>query len=140
VTSRLVTFTVDGLHCAIALEQVEEVVAMPAITALPGLSERLLGMVNLHGIACLVVDLRRALARPATAVDPTQQLLILRVGDRRMAAAADRVEGVVVATADPVPSSHQAGSLIQGVVTSESRSILVLDASRLMDGLMEAVA
>ncbi len=135
----VVTFRLDGLRCALPLEQVEEAVAMPAITPLPRVSEQVLGMINLHGTSCPVLDLRRALELPPAPISPDQHLLIVRTGGRVLAAPADQVDGVLSAVPESLPIARRQTSLVQGVITTEDGSVLLLDFDRAVQQL-EAVA
>jgi chemotaxis signal transduction protein len=136
----VVTFQLDGLRCALPLEQVEEAVAMPAITPLPRVSEQLLGMINLHGLSCPVIDLRRALELPPKPIAPEQHLLIVRTGGRVLAAPADQVDGVLSAVPEALPVVRPQTALIQGVITTDDGSILLLDFDRTRQQLEAAAA
>ncbi len=135
---QVVSFRLGDLLCAVPLEQVQEVVAMPAITPLPNVSEHLLGVVDLHGTPCPVLDLRRALDVPPSPVSPEQHLLILR-SHHLLAAPADRVEGVMSASVAAVPAPSR-NPLISGIITGPQGSLLVLDLERSLDEPPEAAA
>jgi chemotaxis signal transduction protein len=81
---------------ALEAEAVERIVRMAALVPLPRARGHVVGMLNLHGTALLVVDPRRplriALARPSAA----QQLIVLRARSRYVLWV-DRVEDMVIA-------------------------------------------
>lgn len=92
----MVRFAVADVFCAIGLSQVDEVLAMPAVTPLPEVANHLLGAVDLHGTAVPVIDLHRLLGREPVGIRPDQHLLVLSGAGGRLAVRCDRVEGMVV--------------------------------------------
>jgi len=130
---QLVSFRIDGLPLALPLEQVQEVVGMPAITPLPTVDRRLLGVIDLRGVTCPVIDLRRLLGLAAVPIAPDQHLLMLHANDRVVGVAADRVEGVDVGEVEALPMQPATDGVIQGLARVNGDLRLVLDAGRLLD-------
>ena len=129
----LVTFIVDSLVCSLPMEQVEQVVAMPAITPLPGADRRILGVVDLHGSPCVVVNLRRLLGLRDAPIQPEQHLLIVRAGQRICAVGVDQALDVAAGEVLKVPGDRRDGELIQGLSPSGGLLNLVLDTAHLLD-------
>jgi chemotaxis signal transduction protein len=131
----LVTFVVDGLACSLPMEQVEQVVAMPAITPLPGANPRVLGVIDLHGSPCLVINLRRLLGLREAPIQPEQHLLIVKAGQRICAVGVDQVLDVAAGDVLTVPGDRLEGELIQGLLPSGGVLNLVLDTANLLDAV-----
>src|SRR6202023_1351160 len=129
----LVTFVVDGLVCSLPMEQVEQVVAMPAITPLPGADPRVLGVIDLHGSPCLVINLRRLLGLREALIQPEQHLLIVKAGQRICAVGVDQALDVAAGEGLTVPGDRRGGELIQGLSPSGGLLNLVLDSAHLLD-------
>lgn len=128
-TCTLVMFTVGGLDCAIALDQIEEVVAMPAVTPLPGAPDHLLGAIDFHGRTLAVIDLHRLLGLSPTPISVDQYLLVMRSGDTGLAARCDGVHGLVGAVVESIGGIE--GGFIHGLAKGATGLLLVLDASAL---------
>jgi purine-binding chemotaxis protein CheW len=107
----VVVFSVAGARYAVPLEASERVVRMPALAPLPGVGEPFVGALNLHGSTVPVVDLRA----PADRGGPSlldSHLLIVRTPRRRLALAADEVQGVRDL---PLSSVAPAAGLVDGL-------------------------
>lgn len=139
MTKELVTFVVGDLHCAYPLEQVQQVVAMPAISPLPGGPQHTLGLIDVHGTPCPVVDLRGLLQQASMDLNPDQHLLILRLGDQLLAVPADRVERVLSAPITALPVGVREHPLVSGLAQFEDHLCLVLDGARLLDAVPVSV-
>ena len=127
------TFVIDGLVCSLPMEQVEQVVAMPAITPLPGADPQVLGVVDLHGSPCLVINLRRLLGLREAPIQPEQHLLIVKAGQRICAIGVDQALDVAAGDVLAVPGDRRGGGLIQGLSPSGGLLNLVLNSAHLLD-------
>jgi chemotaxis signal transduction protein len=133
MSQHLVTFVVDGLLCSLPMEQVEQVVAMPAITPLPGADRRVLGVIDLHGSPCLVINLRRLLGLREAPIQPEQHLLIVKTGQRICAVGVDQALDVAAGDVLTVPGDRFEGELLQGLSPSGGLLNLVLDSAHFLD-------
>jgi chemotaxis signal transduction protein len=133
MSEHLVTFVVDGVFCSLPMGQVEQVVAMPAITPLPGADRRVLGVIDLHGSPCLVINLRRLLGLPEAPIQPEQHLLIVKTGERICAVGVDQALDVAAGDVLTVPGDRREGELIRGLSPNGGLLNLVLDAAHLLD-------
>ncbi len=91
----LVTFTLGQQTYCLPVADVYEVVRMIAITPLPGAPPEVLGAINVRGIPVLVLDMRQRLGLPIVSPTPVSPLLIIGLGEKRLALLVDRVNGVV---------------------------------------------
>jgi len=135
MSRHLVTFAVEGLICSLPMEQVQQVVAMPAITPLPADDDRVLGVIDLHGSPCLVLNLRQLLGLAEAPIEPDQHLLIVRAGGRICAVGVDQVLDVAAADVLPVPDDRPGEGLIQGLSPIGGLLNLVLDTEHLLDAI-----
>ena len=133
MSQHLVTFVVDGLHCSLPMEQVEQVVAMPAITPLPGADRQVLGVIDLHGSPCLVINLRRLLGLAEAPIQPEQHLLIVKAGQGICAVGVDQALDVAAGDVLTMPGDGREGKLIRGLSPSGGLLNLVLDTAHLLD-------
>jgi chemotaxis signal transduction protein len=133
MSEHLVTFVVDDVVCSLPMEQVEQVVAMPAITPLPGADRRILGVIDLHGEPCLIINLRRLLGLREAPVQPEQHLLIVKAGQRVCAVGVDQALDVAAGEVLMVPGDRRGSELIQGLSPSGGLLNLVLDSTHLLD-------
>lgn len=129
----LVRFAVADLACAIYLNQVEEVLAMPGVTPLPESANHLLGAVDLHGAALPVVDLHHLLGRPPVGIRLDQHLLILSGTGGRLAVRCDRVDGLVRTSVQPSPGARSKTSFLLGLARDADGLLLVLDAGAMIE-------
>jgi purine-binding chemotaxis protein CheW len=89
-----------GSHAvAVPAATVERVVRMAAITRLPNLAQRVVGVLNLHGEILPVVDPRPIFGLPTPPLHLDQHLVVLSARTRYILWV-DRVERVITATAE----------------------------------------
>ncbi|HXB54639.1 MAG TPA: chemotaxis protein CheW [Vicinamibacteria bacterium] len=101
-SGRLVVFLGGRVRYAVALECVERVLPMIAISPLPGAPEVVLGVINLRGRVVGVVDPGRRLGLDPRAYGLSSHLLIVRTRRRTLAIATDGVLGLAEALMDAV--------------------------------------
>ena len=92
--SKIVVFNLGEQLCGIQLEVVERVVRMVAITPLPDVTAPIAGVINVKGEIVPVLDLRQKFGQPHPPLDPSDQLIITRWGDRSLALTATSVHEV----------------------------------------------
>lgn len=96
---KLVVFLLDAQRFAVELRQVERVVRMVALAAVPGAPEVVLGVFDFRGELVPAMNVRRRLGLPERGVRPADQLLVLQSARRRVAFAVDAVEPAIAAEA-----------------------------------------
>ncbi|MHB8284267.1 MAG: chemotaxis protein CheW, partial [Caulobacteraceae bacterium] len=93
--------TVADQSYALPLAAIAEVAAVPeAIVTLPHTESLLLGLTTMRGRVLAVVSLRALLGLPDRAVRSEDRLVVVRIGDHRLALVLDEVNGIVRAAAD----------------------------------------
>lgn len=88
-----VVFRLGNYRLACTIDQVEEVLAYPAITPVPGAKEWLLGLANVRGNLVAVVDLGWFLLGTRTPVTSRTRLILTRVQGRLTGLVVDEVFG-----------------------------------------------
>ncbi len=106
VTIALLLLEVDGESCALRVDAVAEVAAMPLPARLPRAGPALLGLVETRGVLCRVYDLAELFGRRAgSARRSGGHLVVLRQGGGRVGLRVDRAAGIVEApAADLLPA------------------------------------
>ena len=79
VRREVLLFELNQQRYALPLSGVMELTRACAVQALPKAPELVLGVLNLRGVVVPVVDLRRRLALPDTALDPNDYLSLIHI-------------------------------------------------------------
>jgi purine-binding chemotaxis protein CheW len=92
-----VVFQIGDRRCSLELQQVEEVIRLGPVTAVPAAAPTLLGAMNLRGQVVAVLDpCALGLGEPASDGPSTAKVgLLLQARGCRVVLRVDRVEGVV---------------------------------------------
>jgi purine-binding chemotaxis protein CheW len=135
--SRWVTFSLEGETYGVNVMQVQEVLKLTEVAAVPGAPDYVLGIINLRGNVVTVVDTRRLFDLPPRADDDATRIVILEVERQVVGILVDSVAEVVeldtslVETA-PTVGSEDGSRYIQGVYSRDERLIILVDLSRLL--------
>lgn len=96
-------FTLAGQDYALPLDAVGEVMAIPnAIAALPRTEEVLVGVFELRGVVLPVISLRALLGLEPRDVQPDDRVVVVWIGEHRLALLVDRVNLILRASRDAV--------------------------------------
>ena len=133
---QLVTFRVAGQAFAFNIFQVERILRYEAPSPLPKAPEFLEGILTYQGAPVPVVDLRKRLGVPAPLKDDTR-IMILETEGAKIGTIVDAVSEVMqVPAARVTPPSGMvrglAAEYIAGLVTRDQRTIVVLNATKLL--------
>ena len=135
--NQLFTIRLDQQRFALRLQDVERVVRMVEITALPEAPSGVLGLINLQGRVLSVIDLRGYFHLPPREIEPEDVLVIVRTAGGMVALAADGVEvvgqwpeqtAVAAEESAPVPAHPE------GVVKLPDGLMLICDLDRVLAG------
>jgi chemotaxis signal transduction protein len=132
---RVVVFSIGARRCAIALDRVERVIAAVEFGPLIDAPAALFGIINLHGAAIPILDVRPRFADPTGALRLDQRFILLRTPKRLMALLADAIEGVRdVPTASILGMSQVApgAGLVKGCAAAEDGLIYLYDVDALL--------
>ncbi|GAA1133454.1 chemotaxis protein CheW [Nocardioides aquiterrae] len=135
MSSRMVTFTLDGRLYGVDVDAVQEVLRGQTRTRIPLAPGTLAGLINLRGQVLSAVDLRVQLDLPARETDTEPMLVVIRVAGEPVALMVDTIGAVVDVDVDqfePPPDTLSGTSreLLLGAYKLEGELLLALDVSR----------
>jgi purine-binding chemotaxis protein CheW len=133
---QLVTFRVGPQEFALDILQIERILRYSAPAPLPQAPDFLEGVVPYEGGAVPVVDLRKRFGLEATVREETR-LMVLDLEHQRVGVLVDEVREVMridstTITAPGPMVSGLAAAYIAGIVTRPGRTIIVLNARKLL--------
>ncbi|MDI6911813.1 chemotaxis protein CheW [Nocardioides sp.] len=135
MSTRMVTFTLDGHLYGVDVEAVQEVLRGQARTRIPLSPVTLAGLINLRGQVLSAIDLRALLELPDRDGDTEPMLVVIRVAGEPVALMVDTIGSVVDVDDDqfePPPDTLVGVSrdLLLGAYKLEDRLLLALDVDR----------
>lgn len=133
---QLVAFRVSGQEFAFNIFQVERILRYEAPSPLPKAPEFLEGVIRHEGAAVPVVDLRKRLSAPAPLRDDTR-VIVLEWDKGKIGIVVDTVTEVMLVgasevTAPPSIVRGLAAEYISGLVVRGERTVIVLNAGKLL--------
>ncbi|HET8623191.1 MAG TPA: chemotaxis protein CheW [Gemmatimonadales bacterium] len=133
---QLVAFRVGTQEFALEISQVERILRYERPAPLPKAPDFLEGVVTYEGVPVPVVDLRKRLEL-AAALDDQTRLMVLGLEDQKVAVIVDEVREVLrvdstTIIAPPPIVRGLAAAYIAGLVTRGERTLVLLQASRLL--------
>jgi purine-binding chemotaxis protein CheW len=141
-------FALDAGRYALPLNAVERIVRAAHVTPLPLAPPVVLGAINVEGRVFLVFNIRHRFRLPERPIDPADQFLIARTGQRIVVLAIDSAHGVIECDAGGwVEAASIAPDLahLRGVITLEGGLVLIQDLESFLspneaDALDEAMS
>jgi purine-binding chemotaxis protein CheW len=133
---QLVSFRVGSQEFAFDILQVERILRHVAPSPLPKAPEFLEGVVPYEGGAVPVVDLRKRFELDAPIREETR-LMVMDLGEQRVGVLVDevrevmRVDSTTITAPGPMVSGL-AAAYIAGIVTRPERTIIILNARKLL--------
>jgi purine-binding chemotaxis protein CheW len=133
---QMVTFRVGSQEFAFDILQVERILRYSAPSPLPKAPDFLEGVVAYEGSAVPVVDLRKRFDLEAPIREETR-LMVVDLGDQRVGVLVDevreviRVDSTTIAAPGPMVSGL-AATYIAGIITRPGRTIIILNARKLL--------
>jgi purine-binding chemotaxis protein CheW len=133
---QLVAFRVGSQEFALEISQVERILRYERPAPLPKAPDFLEGVVTYEGVPIPVVDLRKRLDLEAPLEEQTR-LMVLALEEQRVAVVVDEVREVLrvdstIIVAPPPIVRGLAAAYIAGLVTRGGRTLVLLQASRLL--------
>lgn len=131
----LILFTIDSQRYGVDLWIVKRVVRVVEITPVPGMPEKVMGIINFEGTLIPVINTRKLLA--ATERDPelSDQLIILQSPGRMTALLVDGVDGAMgYADAEEIPmeSVIPGTKLLRGILKGKEDLIFIQDIGKFL--------
>ncbi len=141
--SSLLIASIDGVEVGFPASSVESILRAVEVSAVPGAPGIIEGAVNVRGQVLPVIGLRARLGFPARAVDPSDVMIVLSLGDRRVLVRVDAVDDIaeIEAGAMREPASlSPALRGLEGVAARASGALVIYDpAAFLSQAEREAV-
>ena len=134
----LVVFTVDGVMCALKVNEVQEIKRVVQITEVFHAPEYVRGVINLRGQIVTVIDLRKKLNYQSCEVCERSRLVVVKRGDEQIGLLVDTIEDTVVAKVEDIlrpPSNMQGtdGRFFIGVCKTEDSLVSILDLKAILE-------
>ncbi|GAA4375732.1 chemotaxis protein CheW [Nocardioides caricicola] len=135
MSTRMVTFTLDGRLYGVDVDAVQEVLRGQTRTRIPLAPGTLAGLINLRGQVLSAIDLRVQLELPAREEEVEPMLVVIRVAGEPVALLVDTIGSVVDVDTDqfePPPDTLSGNSreLLLGAYKLDSQLLLALDVDR----------
>ncbi|HKK35946.1 MAG TPA: chemotaxis protein CheW [Paracoccaceae bacterium] len=139
-----VTFMVGDRAYGVDIVSVREIKQWSPTTALPNQPHYMRGVLNLRGTIVPVHDLRARFGDPLTDAAETHVVVIVWIGDQTVGVLVDAVSDIITVSGDeirPVPGgeSDVDRSAINGLVSTESGMVALLDLDALFGGSAEGI-
>lgn len=134
----LVVFTVDGVMCALRVDEVQEIKRVTSITNVHRAPSYVRGVVNLRGRIVTVIDLRCKFGYPQCEPSGTSRIVVVERGDEPIGLLVDTIEDAVVAAAEdilPPPSTINGaeGRYFVGVYKTPESLVAILDKEAVLE-------
>jgi purine-binding chemotaxis protein CheW len=135
---QVIGFRVDRELYGVPIDQVHEIVRLPAITPVPDALAGIEGIMNLRGRIVAVLDLRRRLRLPPAPRSARTRVLVVEVAGQRLGLLVDEASEVIKvpdAAVEPPPAeAFGVGeeNLVTGVGKLDGRLVLLVDLERLV--------
>jgi purine-binding chemotaxis protein CheW len=139
-TRQVLTFCLGRETYGVDILRVKEIRGWSPVTRLPRSAPEVLGVLNLRGAIVPIIDLRVRFAQRAASFTPVTVIIVLSLpaaaGQRECGLVVDSVRDVVdVYQGDirsaPSMSAGPADRFIEGITTSDSTMLILLDAEQL---------
>lgn len=135
MSSRLVTFTLDGRLYGVDVEAVQEVLRGQPQTRIPLAPTSVSGLINLRGQVLSAIELRARLGLPDRAADEEPMLVVVNVDGEPLALLVDSIGAVMDVDQEqfelpPDTLSGPSRELLTGAYKLEDRLLLALDVDR----------
>lgn len=139
ISHRFVLTELGSLRIALPIDGLAEIGPLPAITPLPNLPDWVLGIVNVRSEIISVVELAKFLDLPSKGGHSTDQLVILRYKEMRIALPIGRIYGTVSRCLDeqniPLPPAikkEKREFFAPGGFQVDNREYVVLDVQQVL--------
>jgi purine-binding chemotaxis protein CheW len=134
----LVTFRLDRQRYALPIGSIKQVIEMVTITPVPQVQASVAGVINFHGAAIPVIDLRQHLGMQKMPLMLHTPILMVYLSERLMGLIVDEVLSVselpsdhVIHPRDILPEGLGNPSLLLGLFYIESNPVILLDIKHL---------
>ena len=136
---QVVVFRLAGVHYAVDIDHVSEVGRRSDITRVPGVTDWVLGVINLHGEIVSVVDLARFLELNTATQRSDDVMIVMHAGDQKIGLMVDEIEPILTFPTEQIispPFKIESGLVhyLRGAIDREGEFVRLLDCERLLLG------
>jgi purine-binding chemotaxis protein CheW len=137
-TRQFISFTVADEEYGIDIMAIREIKGWTPATTLPEAPDYVRGVIDLRGTIVPIVDVRARFHGGLTEVTPTHVILVVAVKDLMVGLLADAVVDIVTVAAGSIKSvpdmdPREHCSFLAGLVSVDSRMVVLLDLDHLLD-------
>jgi purine-binding chemotaxis protein CheW len=136
----LVTFQLNGQEYAVNIGQVQEIIRLPAIVAVPKAPDFVEGVINLRGTVIPVIDLRARFGLPAKDDDEQVRVVVVDIGGVKTGCKVDSVREVLKIPRGDIEKISEictgGARFFRGVgkIEKADRMIIILDLAEILSG------
>lgn len=98
----IIVFKLDEKEYAVSYLKVEKVIRSVEITSLPNASEKIIGIINVHGQVVPIIDLRKVMGFPPRAIKITDKIIIIATNENPIGFIVDEIKGLIEASSDDI--------------------------------------
>ena len=135
----LVTFRLDEQIYALPIEPIIQIFEMVTITPIPQLGSSLDGVINVHGAAVPVLNVRRHFGMPKLSQQVDAHIILVQFDERKVGLLVDEVLAVldlnsdqIIPVIDILPDELGDLPLLQGLVHTGDSTVLLFDLAHLL--------
>jgi purine-binding chemotaxis protein CheW len=135
---QLVSFRLGDEEFAVNVGQVQEIVRLTTITAVPRSPDFVEGVINLRGRIVPVIDLATRFGMPGRERSKVSRIIITEVAGRTVGMRVDavnevlRLDALAIEAASEVLRDHVSADYITGIGKLDGRLLIMLDLNRLL--------
>ncbi len=135
----MMAFRLANQTYALPIKPIVRIIEMVTITPIPQLSSVVEGVINMHGVAVPVINLRRHFGLPDVAWGLRTPIILVQISEQTFGLIVDEVIDVlnismdrVSRVADILPDVMSEEPIIRGVAHIEDETVLLLDVEYLL--------
>lgn len=142
---QLVVFSLAGEAYGVDIEAVREIIRMEEITQVPNAPEFVEGVINLRGMVCPVLDLRKRLGVDVSETTNESRIVVVEIDGEQVGLIVDEVTQVLRIGSESVEAASDviaAGGddLVEAIVSVDDRMILLMDLRAALSSKKDADA
>ena len=137
-TAQFVGFQLDGQEYAFHIEQIQEIVILEQVTAIPQVPDYVEGVSNLRGTIIPIINLRKLFGIVPKPHDDETRTIVVNVGQRTMGCTVDSVAQVMRIPAESVQAAPdivapEGSAYIRGFAKLNDRLVILLEIDELLE-------
>jgi purine-binding chemotaxis protein CheW len=139
VRQSLVAFQLGDQEYALPVESIVQIIEMVTVTPIPGVNHSVRGVLNYHGKAVPVLDLRLHLGLSKAPLRLDTHIVLVQIGDRKLGLIVDRVtrvlslaDGEIVRPQEIAIEGVVEAPILRGLVQTSNGPVFVFDIIELL--------